>query len=151
MKKTLLTSFILASVSFGCSESNDVSKNEKSSVKIKVVSDPKMQAWVGHYTAVTPCANCVTRCEGCEGIGIDLKINADQSFIFERTDNNADTKPVVFMGRFRFIDPDKRKIELMGVSDKHKFALSEGSIEVIDTKTERFFDSDDEFLLDKLT
>ncbi|SPL69718.1 copper resistance protein NlpE N-terminal domain-containing protein [Acinetobacter stercoris] len=151
MKKTLLTSFILASVSFGCSEAHDGQKNAKDNVKIKVVTDPALSEWVGHYSGITPCANCITRCEGCEGLGIDLKINADQTYVLERSDNNNTSKPEVFAGRFHFVDPDKTRIELIGVTDRNKLGIDEGMVEFIDTQTQQYFDSYTEFELDKST
>lgn len=155
MKKTLLTSFVFASISFGCSQSNEA-KNQSNaqapdvhSNKQHLVNHPELKAWVGHYSGVVPCATCVTSCDGCLGTGIDLKINADQTFVLEQSNNNDNRPAKIYAGQFKFLDNDQLKIQLQGVPTRNMIMLGDELTEIIDTKTQMPFDSYEEFQLAK--
>ncbi|EPG36167.1 copper resistance protein NlpE N-terminal domain-containing protein [Acinetobacter colistiniresistens] len=155
MKKTLLTSFVFASISLGCSQSNEA-KNQSNaqapdvhSNKQQSVNHPELKAWVGHYSGVVPCATCVTSCDGCLGTGIDLKINADQTFVLEQSNNNENSPAKIYAGRFQFLDNDQLKIQLQGVPARNMIMLGDELTEIIDTKTQMPFASYEEFQLDK--
>ncbi|EPF75015.1 hypothetical protein GCM10025882_01880 [Acinetobacter gyllenbergii] len=157
MKKTLLTSFVFASISLGCSQSNEA-KNQSNaqaqtpdvhSNKQQSVNHPELKAWVGHYSGVVPCATCVTSCDGCLGTGIDLKINADQTFVLEQTNNNDNRPAKIYAGQFKFLDNDQLKIQLQGVPTRNMIMLGDELTEIIDTKTQMPFDSYEEFQLAK--
>ncbi|WP_151717063.1 copper resistance protein NlpE N-terminal domain-containing protein [Acinetobacter sp. TUM15071] len=157
MKRTLLTSFVFASISLGCSQSNEA-KNQSNtqaqtpdihSNKQHFVNHPELKAWVGHYSGVVPCATCVTSCDGCLGTGIDLKINADQTFVLEQSNNNDNSPAKIYAGQFKFLDNDQLKIQLQGVPTRNMIMLGDELTEIIDTKTQLPFDSYEEFQLAK--
>lgn len=157
MKKTLLTSFVFASISLGCSQSNEAKNQSHAqaqtpdvhSNKQQSVNHPELKAWVGHYSGVVPCETCVTSCDGCLGTGIDLKINADQTFVLEQSNNNDNRPAKIYAGQFRFLDNDQLKIQLQGVPTRNMIMLGDELTEIIDTKTQMPFDSYEEFQLAK--
>lgn len=96
-----------------------------------------------------PCATCVTSCDSCLGTGIHLKINADQTFVLEQSNNNDNSPAKIYAGQFKFLDHDQLKIQLQGVPTRNMIMLGHELMEIIDTKTQMPFDSYEEFQLAK--
>lgn len=153
MQKSLLTSFVIASISLGCSSENasiEKNVNDKNSIKqVKVTIDPKLQQWVGKYSGVVPCAACLSRCPECDGMGVDLTIHSNQTFKLVRTSYNGYNEPEIYEGRFKFLDQDKLEIHLIGIKDRNTLLLGRGFTEIIDTKTNQPYQAYQSFQLEK--
>ncbi|OTU19985.1 copper resistance protein NlpE N-terminal domain-containing protein [Acinetobacter pittii] len=151
MKKRLLSSFIFASLMMGCDQHDPATNNEKASSEVKKPLDAQLQKWVGHYKGTLPCAGCVTFCDECNGMNVDLNIHADQTFRLERTSNSDHNKHELYVGSFSFLDNRKIKIQLQNVKERNQLILGSGYVEVLETKTGLPYQSFEDFQLDKLT
>lgn len=151
MRKSLLCSFVFASLCLGCSQSEQAKHSTSETKKSIKAVDPQLQLWVGQYRGITPCVTCPTFCDGCEGSTIDLKLNEDQTFQLVRTGNIGKKKTEAFSGKFTFNDDGKLQIELRGVKERNIMVWGQNYIEVIDSHTERSFDAFADFQLEKLS
>lgn len=70
MKKTLLSSFIFASLMIGCDQHDPAINTEKAGSKVNKPLDFQLQKWVGHYKGTLSCASCVTFCDECNGMNV---------------------------------------------------------------------------------
>ncbi|MBJ8451829.1 copper resistance protein NlpE N-terminal domain-containing protein [Acinetobacter bereziniae] len=150
MKKRLLSSFIFASVMMGCGQHEQALKDEKASSEVKKPLDVQLQKWVGHYKGTLPCAGCVTFCDECNGMTVDLKIYADQTFRLERTSNSDHNKHELYAGNFSFLDNGKVKIQLQSVKERNQLILGHSYVEVLETKTGLPYQFFEDFQLDKI-
>lgn len=151
MKKRLLSSFIFASLMMGCEQHNPATNDEKASSEVKKPLDAQLQKWVGHYKGTLPCASCVTFCDECNGMNVDLNIHAYQTFRLERTSNSDHNKHELYVGSFSFLDNGKIKIQLQNVKERNQLILGNDYVEVLETKTELPYQSFEDFQLAKLT
>ncbi|WP_336930867.1 copper resistance protein NlpE N-terminal domain-containing protein [Acinetobacter tandoii] len=151
MKKTLLCSFVFASLCLGCSQSKQAEHSTSETEKSTKAVDPQLQLWVGQYRGITPCVTCPTFCDGCEGSTIDLKLNQDQSFELIRTANRGNKKSETFNGKFAFNDDGKLQIQLYGVKDRNLIVWGQNYVEVINPNSRRPFDAFEDFQLEKLS
>ncbi|WP_353173637.1 copper resistance protein NlpE N-terminal domain-containing protein [Acinetobacter rudis] len=154
--KPLLTSLLCVSLNVACSKSeseqtqtvqsqqnNDALATQKASLR------PELQPWVGHYQADIPCKTCITRCEGCEGTHVDLKLYADQSYRLVRERNAQDEPAEHLAGRFVFLDAAQDKIQLVGTSQRGLIVRAGDFTEIYNQDTGLAYDSSDEFILEK--
>lgn len=148
MKKTLLCSFVFASLCLGCSQSKQAEHSTSEIEKSIKAVDPQLQLRVGQYRGITPCVTCPTFCDGCEGSIIDLKLNHDQSFELVRTANSGNKKSETFNGKFVFNDDGKLQIQLHGVKERNLIVWGQNYVEVIDPNSGRPFE---DFQLEKLS
>ena len=153
MKKALLTSFVAASISFGCSNQTTEPEQKTSAVKTDQgqTSDPKLQAWVGKYEGIIPCATCISRCEGCDSMGVDLELHPDMSFKLVRTSYSTQSAAEVYTGHYEFLDGDKLKIQLNEVKDRNILVLGADYTEIIDTKSGQPYAAYPDFQLEKIS
>ena len=150
MKKRLLSSFIYASVMVGCGQHEQALMDEKANSEVKRSFDAQLKKWVGHYEGALPCAACSAFCEGCDGMNVDLKIYADQTFLLERTSKSDHNKHELYAGNFSFLDNGKVKIQLQSVKERNQLILGHGYVEVLETKTSSPYQFFEDFQLDKI-
>ncbi len=150
MKKRALSTFILASVIMGCSQNDPNPEQEKVGTEVKPSIDPLLQKWIGHYQGILPCAGCITFCENCDGMTVDLKIHADQTFRLERTSNSDHNKHELYVGNFSFMDHGKIKIQLQHVKERNQLILGDDYVEILESKTGVPYQAFEDFQLDKL-
>jgi len=157
--KTLLTSFVFASLCLGCSQAEDHSKTQSLAApqtqktidtQLSTTIDPQLQQWVGSYRGIVPCNTCLSYCDGCEGNKIELTIHPDQSFELVKTNLNGENQPESFKGHFSFSDDQKLKIQLSEVKERNILILGNDFTEIIDTKTNLPFQQATDFQLDKI-
>ncbi|MHA3892518.1 copper resistance protein NlpE N-terminal domain-containing protein [Acinetobacter sp. GXMZU3951] len=135
MKKTLVCSFVFASLCLGCSQSEKAEQKDSEHVKTMNVIDPELQKWVGHYKGITPCITCSAFCDGCEGTTVEIYLKSDQSFQLRRTPNSETQKAEEYQGHFAFEDSGKLKIQLQGVKERNQLIFGQDYVEVIDVKS----------------
>ncbi|GAA5002998.1 hypothetical protein GCM10023206_06290 [Acinetobacter puyangensis] len=73
MQKTLILSFIVFSISYGCSNksSQNATLADESSVELKNIA-PELQAWAGEYSGAIPYVPCFPFCPDCKARGVRL-------------------------------------------------------------------------------
>lgn len=151
MRKTLILSFIVLSISYGCSEqnSNNITSADESSLERKKIS-PELQAWVGEYSGVIPCAPCFSFCPDCEGMGVKLIVKPDQSFELYRSSYSGHNEEQKFTGSFDFTDDDKIKIQLAGVNERSILMLGQSAVEIVDQESKQSYKAAHDFQLKKI-
>ncbi|MFV7441566.1 copper resistance protein NlpE N-terminal domain-containing protein [Acinetobacter pittii] len=151
MQKTLILSFIILSISYGCSNENstDTSVSNESSVELKNVA-PELQAWVGEYSGVIPCAPCLSFCPDCEGMGVKLIVKSDQSFELYRTSYSGHNDEQKFAGSFDFTDDEKIRIQLSGVKERSVLMLGQSAVEIVDQDSKQSYEAFHDFQLKKI-
>lgn len=154
--RSLLASLLCASLNVACSESAseavrsaDLEADDDRLTTQKISLRPELKPWVGHYQADTPCKTCITRCEGCEGTHVELRLYADQHYRLVRERNAQDQPAEHFTGHFVFVDASKDKIQLVGLQQGGLIAKSGDFTEFYNQETGQAYDSSEEFLLEK--
>ncbi len=151
MKKPLLIPLIASSVLLGCQDSKQTSS--ESNKQIDTVAEQKVKGakWVGKYQGTTPCMSCISRCEECPGMAVDLVLNQDKTYILKRESLSAHNEIETFTGQFRFSNPDQSKIELMQVKTRNLIYvdLDQQLLEILEDQTGNIYNAEDDFILEK--
>lgn len=150
MKKSVLGTFIFASLMLGCSQREQGIEQEHARTEVKTSPDAQLQNWVGHYQGALPCAGCTALCEGCNGMKVDLRLHADQTFLLERTSYSDPQQHERYEGHFSFLDDGKLKIQLHNVKDRNQLILGEDYVEILNAKTGLAYQAFEDFELDKI-
>lgn len=151
MKKPLLIPLIASSVLLGCQDSKQTSS--ESSQQVDQVSEQKVTVakWVGKYQGTTPCMSCISRCEECPGMAVDLVLNQDKTYILKRESLSGNDKREIYTGHFRFSNPDQSKLELMQVKTRNLIYLDldQQLLEILEDQTGSIYNAENDFILEK--
>lgn len=151
MKKPLLIPLIACSVLLGCQDSKQTSS--ESSQQVDQVSEQKvtLAKWVGKYQGTTPCMGCISRCEECPGMAVDLVLNQDKTYSLKRESLSGHNEIETIQGHFRFSNPDQSKIELIQVKTRNLIYvdLDQQLLEILEDQTGHIYSSEDDFILEK--
>lgn len=147
MKNIILVSVIFASIGLGYAQS----KSDVTSAHEKQQVDTNLQKWVGKYQGSLPCAACVSRCEGCEGVGYDLELFQDQSFTLLYRSNQDNSVLESHRGRFEFLDDGKLQIELHPLKARNILVYTDDGIEILDSVTMQPYIDHEDFMLQKMS
>lgn len=151
MKIKFIASFILASITVGCDSTELPSQSKSDAQKsMALQTDPALALWVGQYSGTVPCSGCLSHCEGCDGVALDLILRADHSFKLTRVKADPDSEAEVYEGQFAFFDAAKLSIQLVGLKERNIMQLGEGYSEIIDTQTLQPFLENADFQLQKI-
>lgn len=117
MKKPILiplfASSVVVVVVFGCQEQ---STDQASTVMEKKVEQAQ---WVGTYQGTTPCMGCISRCQDCPGMAVDLTLNQDMSYILRRESLSGHNEIENLTGVMRFRDAEHTQLELLNVKNRN--------------------------------
>lgn len=151
MKKPIFIPLIASSILLGCQDSTPSSS--KSSQQVDQVSEQKVTVakWVGKYQGTTPCMSCISRCEECPGMAVDLVLNQDKSYTLKRESLSGNDKREIYTGYFRFSNPDQSKLELIQVKTRNLIYvdLDQQLLEILEDQTGNIYNSEDDFILEK--
>mgnify|MGYP003601551897 CR=1 FL=1 len=151
MKKPLLIPLIASSILLGCQDSKQTSSESRQ--QVDQVSEQKVTVakWVGKYQGTTPCMGCISRCEECPGMAVDLVLNQDKTYTLKRESLSGHNEIETSQGHFRFSNPDQSKIELMQVKTRNLIYvdLDQQLLEILEDQTGHIYDSEDDFILEK--
>ncbi|MGE8560817.1 MAG: copper resistance protein NlpE N-terminal domain-containing protein [Acinetobacter sp.] len=151
MKKPLLIPLIASSVLLGCQDSTPTSS--KNSQQVDQVSEQKVTVakWVGKYQGTTPCMGCISRCEECPGMAVDLVLNQDKTYILKRESLSGHNEIETIKGNFRFSNSEQTQLELMQVKTRNLIYvdLDQQLIEILEDQTGNMYVSEDDFILEK--
>ena len=152
MNRWVFLPFISTSMLFACSDASN-SENVTKQADTKANDIKKVDiAWVGHYQGVTPCENCSTRCDGCEGTAVDLTLKPDMQFELVLESLSESNAPKVFTGRMYFKDPAQHHLELSNIKKRHGllYDADYDQFEILNDTTSQPYDSAHEFILEKV-
>ncbi|OAL79054.1 hypothetical protein AY606_06390 [Acinetobacter sp. SFB] len=151
MKKPLLIPLIASSVLLGCQDSTR--SNIENNKQVDQVSEQKvtLAKWVGEYQGTTPCMGCISRCEECLGMAVDLVLNQDKSYTLKRESLSGNDKREIYAGHFRFSNPEQSKLELIQVKTRNLIYvdLDQQLLEILQDQTGNIFNAEDDFILEK--
>ncbi|MFC6167201.1 copper resistance protein NlpE N-terminal domain-containing protein [Acinetobacter terrestris] len=151
MKKPLLIPLIASSVLLGCQDSKQTSS--ESNQQVDQVSEQKVTVakWVGKYQGTTSCMGCISRCEECPGMAVDLVLDQDKTYTLKRESLSGHNEIETIQGHFRFSNPDQSKIELMQVKTRNLIYvdLDQQLLEILEDQTGHIYNSEDDFILEK--
>ena len=151
MKKPLLIPLIASSVLLGCQDSKQTSSESNKQADSVAEQKVTVAKWVGKYQGTTPCMSCISRCEECPGMAVDLVLNQDKTYILKRESLSGHNEIETFTGQFRFSHPDQSKIELMQVKTRNLIYvdLDQQLLEILEDQTGHIYSSEDDFILEK--
>ena len=151
MKKPLLIPLIASSVLLGCQDSTQVSNENNKQTDTVAEQKVTVAKWVGEYQGTTPCMSCISRCEECPGMAVDLVLNKDKSYTLKRESLSGNDKREIYTGNFRFSNPDQSKLELMQVKTRNLIYvdLDQQLLEILEDQTGKIYNAEDDFILEK--
>ena len=151
MKKPLLIPLIASSVLLGCQDSKQSSSENKTQTDSILQHKITVAKWVGEYQGTTPCMSCISRCEECPGMAVDLVLNQDQTYTLKRESLSGHNDVEILTGRFQFSNKDQSKLELMQVKTRNLIYvdLEQQLLEILQDKTGHLYAAEDDFLLEK--
>lgn len=151
MKKPLLIPLIASSVLLGCQDSTQ--SNSENNKQVDQVSEQKVRVekWVGEYQGTTPCMGCISRCEECPGMAVDLVLNQDRTYTLKRESLSGNDKREIYTGHFRFSNPDQTKLELVQVKTRNLIYVNidQQLLEILEDQTGYIYNVEDDFILEK--
>ncbi|WP_173910852.1 copper resistance protein NlpE N-terminal domain-containing protein [Acinetobacter sp. Marseille-Q1618] len=153
MDKWVLFPFISTTVLFACSDSSNTEAFAQQDQEVKTLEQKQSNiAWVGHYQGVTPCENCLTRCEGCEGTAVDLTLKPDQSFELRLESLSEANTAQVLTGKMYFKDTAQSQLELSNIKKRHALIYDHDNdqFEILNDLTAQPYESGHEFILEKV-
>ena len=151
MKKPLLIPLIASSVLLGCQDSKQSTTENKTQTDSVLQHKITLAKWVGKYQGTTPCMSCISRCEECPGMAVDLVLNQDQTYTLKRESLSGHNEVEILTGRFQFSNKDQSKLELIQVKTRNLIYvdLEQQLLEILQDKTGNLYVSEDDFLLEK--
>lgn len=152
MQKSILIPLIALTAMVGCgeqpvtSETTSTAKHQGFEKKV-VVPD-----WVGKYQGTTPCMACISRCDECPGMSVELTLKADQTFVLSRLSLSGHNEIETLKGKVKFSDADQTKLELENVSTRNLIFvdLKNNVLEILEDKTSNAYVAFDDFSLEKV-
>ncbi|SDY25540.1 copper resistance protein NlpE N-terminal domain-containing protein [Acinetobacter kyonggiensis] len=151
MKKPLLIPLIASSVLLGCQDSKQSDHENKTQTDSILQHKITVAKWVGEYQGTTPCMSCISRCEECPGMAVDLVLNQDQTYTLKRESLSGHNEVEILTGRFRFSNQDQSKLELIQVKTRHLIYvdLEQQLLEILQDNTGHLYASEADFILEK--
>lgn len=151
MKKPLLIPLIASSVLLGCQDSKQSTTENKTQTDSILQHKITVAKWVGEYKGTTPCMSCISRCEECPGMAVDLVLNQDQTYTLKRESLSGHNDVEILTGRFRFSNQDQSKLELIQVKTRHLIYvdLEQQLLEILKDNTGHTYASEADFILEK--
>lgn len=151
MRKSIFIPLVAISVLTGCNDQDaqNKAKNQDQAAKTSQQAQP---LWVGKYQGTTPCMACVSRCEDCPGMSVDLTLKADQTFVLNRISLSGHNDIEILKGKFDFLNNDSKMVELKGL-DKRNLILVDLEHQVLEIRediTGNGFVAYDDFSLTKV-
>jgi len=151
MKKPLLIPLIASSVLLGCQDSTQSNSENNKQVDQVFEQKVRVEKWVGEYQGTTPCMGCISRCEECPGMAVNLVLNQDRTYTLKRESLSGNDKREIYTGHFRFSNPDQTKLELVQVKTRNLIYVNvdQKLLEILEDQTGYIYNAEDDFILEK--
>ncbi len=143
MKNVILIPLVATAALCGCQDS----KQDKTQTAIEA---PALQtAWAGEYRGTTPCMGCLSRCDDCPGMAVTLRLSENETFVLERESLSGHNGYETFVGKIRFQDDSRQKIELVNISKRNLLFvdLDKGVLEIREDQTGKRYQMQSDFIL----
>lgn len=151
MKKPILIPLIASSVLLGCQDAKQTSSESIKQADTVVEQKVTVAKWVGKYQGTTPCMSCISRCEECPGMAVDLVLNQDKTYILKRESLSGHNEIETIKGNFRFSNSEQTQLELMQVKTRNLIYvdLDQQLLEILEDQTGNIYKAEDDFILEK--
>ena len=151
MKKPILIPLIASSVLLGCQDAKQTSSESIKQADTVVEQKVTVAKWVGKYQGTTPCMSCISRCEECPGMAVDLVLNQDKTYILKRKSLSGHNEIETIKGNFRFSNSEQTQLELMQVKTRNLIYvdLDQQLLEILEDQTGNIYNAEDDFILEK--
>lgn len=150
MNKPILIPLIATSLLMGCQKEQH-SQTQQNQVELTdIATQAQAMQWVGHYQGTTPCMGCMSRCEDCPGMAVDLVLHPNMTYELKRESLSTESGIETFTGQLRFIDYAQTKIELMNVKQRNLIQLDVNHLvlEILEDRTAEHYQAYPDFTLD---
>ncbi|NNH00285.1 copper resistance protein NlpE N-terminal domain-containing protein [Acinetobacter sp. ANC 5414] len=151
MKKPILIPLIASSVLLGCQDAKQTSSESIKQADTVAEQKVTVAKWVGKYQGTTPCMSCISRCEECPGMAVDLVLNQDKTYILKRESLSGHNEIETIKGNFRFSNSEQTQLELMQVKTRNLIYvdLDQQLLEILEDQTGNIYNAEDDFILEK--
>ena len=106
---------MISSIGLVACDKSEQNNHQKIQLEAKTIAP----AWAGQYTGTTPCMGCYGRCDECPGMSVDLKLNADETFVLNRVSLSGHNDIEKIEGKFEFLNKDQSLIKLSGLEKRN--------------------------------
>lgn len=152
MKKPFLIPLFATSMLMGCQDADTQTsiKQPLSEQDSKIVKKVSAQ-WVGNYQGTTPCMGCISRCDECPGMAVDLELKDDMTYVLQRESLSQHGDIERVEGKLIFKDAQQTQLELLNVKTRNQlfWDLENQRLEIHQDQTAQAFVAQDDFILDK--
>lgn len=151
MKNPILLPLISCSVLLGCHDSTPPDHTPHTQIDTTLQQNIIPAAWVGTYQGNTPCMTCISHCEACPGMAVELILHADQSYQLKRQRLTGQDQLEEWTGHFRFKNNQQTQIELIQVKARNLIYLDmvQQVLEILEDKSGNLYEDQEAFLLEK--
>jgi hypothetical protein len=150
MKKPILIPLFATTVVLlgGCQDSSTTNK-DSTAMEQKV----EQAQWVGTYQGTTPCMGCISRCQDCPGMAVDLTLNQDMTYTLRRESLSGHNDIETLTGVMRFHNAEQTQLELVSVATRNLMMLDieHQLLEIREDVTGNAYVAADDFLLEQPT
>ena len=146
MKRVILIPLVMSSVLVGCQDQAQISSKEAIEAKAQIPQ------WVGDYQGTTPCMGCLSRCEDCPGMAVDVELKDDMTYVLKRESLSGHNEIETLQGKIVFKDSAQTKLELLNVQTRNQLFvdLENKMLEIRVDKTAEPYQEQNDFLLEQI-
>lgn len=150
MKKAIFIPLAAAVAALGCQDAEQGAKQTAQAQGKAAVQKQAMPVWAGKYQGTTPCMGCISRCEECPGMAVDLALHQDMSYELRRESLSGHNEVQVLKGRMLFKDQAQTQLQLLNVKTRNLIYvdLEHQLLEIREDQTAKPYAAQDDFLLE---
>ena len=150
MKKAIFIPLAAAAAALGCQDAEQGAQQAAQPQGKAAVQKQAVPVWAGKYQGTTPCMGCISRCEECPGMAVDLALNPDMSYELRRESLSGHNEVQVLKGRMLFKDQAQTQLQLLNVKTRNLIYvdLEHQLLEIREDQTAKPYAAQDDFLLE---
>ncbi|MGA8883078.1 MAG: copper resistance protein NlpE N-terminal domain-containing protein [Acinetobacter sp.] len=150
MKKAIFIPLAAAAAALGCQDADQGAPQAAQLQGKAAVQKQAVPAWAGKYQGTTPCMGCISRCEECPGMAVDLALHQDMSYELRRESLSGHNDVQVLKGRMLFKDQAQTQLQLLNVKTRNLIYvdLAHQLLEIREDQTAKPYAAQDDFLLE---
>lgn len=150
MKKAIFIPLAAVAAALGCQDAEQGAPQVAQPQGKAAVQKQAVPAWAGKYQGTTPCMGCISRCEECPGMAVDLALNQDMSYELRRESLSGHNDVQVLKGRMLFKDQAQTQLQLLNVKTRNLIYvdLAHQLLEIREDQTAKPYAAQDDFLLE---
>ena len=150
MKKAIFIPLAAAAAALGCQDAEQGAQQSAQAQGKAAVQKQAVPVWAGKYQGTTPCMGCISRCEECPGMAVDLALHQDMSYELRRESLSGHNDVQVLKGRMLFKDQAQTQLQLLNVKTRNLIYLDleHQLLEIREDQTAKPYAAQDDFLLE---